>query len=622
MYGTTPWDELAGADPETGEATPGPRIHYEDVDIAIVCESTYPYLKGGLSAVVHQICEGSPHLRIGIIHITWDSDSPSVPLYDVPDNVAWVMPVYQSMAEHDDTFRAYTAGDLGKGRRHRRALVDRFFDAIHAHLDGDDEPLWQLYDEGINPRTRQFALWPLLSTKAFMNRAVREFGGSEVPLTDLFWWLRDFASLAYAVVSPDFPHATVYHAHTTGAAGLLAAAAARQNGTSFLLTEHNLYTRDTINHLLDRSMEHTVSVSDWRTLDEYVALDGDTRRVEARQRYWMQWFTRLGVIAYRAADRVTYLYPEAITEAADLQAIPAKSIVVPNGLEPLPFAAARERFSSRTQDRRRGDHTWRFAYIARIVPIKGLLDLLDSLSLIRAWGIDDWTLDVMGPDGEQPRYVARCRARVDELGLQDHVRFRGTVNLAAELGEADLLLMPSHNEGVPIAILEVMAVGQPILATDVGGIREVVTAPLLDSSDVELQACGVVLPPRDVRAMAEAIELLISDHDLFEEYARNATARLDRLYHIDVTLAQYNELYAGFGVTSTPRSRALTPALREVRAAVGTTASQGTTSTAGTAIASTNPGHEPSHLGRGRHARRQRRHGLRRDQRQEAVPTR
>jgi C4-dicarboxylate-specific signal transduction histidine kinase len=167
-----------------------------------------------------------------------------------------------------------------------------------------------------------------------------------------------------------------------------------------------------------------------------------------------------------------------------------------------------------------------------------------------------------------------------------------------------------------------MAVGQPILATDVGGIREVVTAPLLDSSDVELQACGVVLPPRDVRAMAEAIELLISDHDLFEEYARNATARLDRLYHIDVTLAQYNELYAGFGVTSTPRSRALTPALREVRAAVGTTASQGTTSTAGTAIASTNPGHEPSHVGRGRHARRQRRHGLPRDQRQEAVPTR
>ena len=58
-------------------------------------------------------------------------------------------------------------------RRQQRALVDRFFAAVHAHLDGDDEPLWQLYDEGINPRTRQFALWPMLSTKAFMNRAVR-----------------------------------------------------------------------------------------------------------------------------------------------------------------------------------------------------------------------------------------------------------------------------------------------------------------------------------------------------------------------------------------------------------------------------------------------------------------
>ena len=53
----------------------------------------------------------------------------------------------------------------------------------------------------------------------------RSSGAADVPLTDLFWWLRDFASLAYAVLSPDFPRATVYHAHTTGSAGLLAAAA-------------------------------------------------------------------------------------------------------------------------------------------------------------------------------------------------------------------------------------------------------------------------------------------------------------------------------------------------------------------------------------------------------------
>ena len=123
------------------------------------------------------------------------------------------------------------------------------------------------------------------------------------------------------------------------------------------------------------------------------------------------------------------------------------------------------------------------------------MDLLDSLTSLRARGVDNFVLDVMGPDGEQPRYVERCKQRVEELGLSDHVRFRGTVNLADELGEFDMLVMPSHNEGVPIAILEVMAVGLPVIATDVGGIREVVTGGIVDADGAVLDPCGIVIPP-------------------------------------------------------------------------------------------------------------------------------
>jgi len=49
---------------------------YPDVDVAIVTESTYPFLTGGLSAVVHDIVKGNQDLSFGIIHITWDRDSP------------------------------------------------------------------------------------------------------------------------------------------------------------------------------------------------------------------------------------------------------------------------------------------------------------------------------------------------------------------------------------------------------------------------------------------------------------------------------------------------------------------------------------------------------------------
>ena len=77
---------------------------------------------------------------------------------------------------------------------------------------------------------------------------------SEVPFGELFWKVRDFVSILFAILHERMPHARVYHAHTTGYAALIAAAAARDHGTSFLLTEHNLYIRDTVNTKLERNM--------------------------------------------------------------------------------------------------------------------------------------------------------------------------------------------------------------------------------------------------------------------------------------------------------------------------------------------------------------------------------
>jgi polysaccharide biosynthesis protein PelF len=57
------------------------------VDVAIVAESTYPFLRGVASAVVQDIVQGNPDSTFGIIHVAWDSDAPSTALYQVPPNV-------------------------------------------------------------------------------------------------------------------------------------------------------------------------------------------------------------------------------------------------------------------------------------------------------------------------------------------------------------------------------------------------------------------------------------------------------------------------------------------------------------------------------------------------------
>lgn len=156
--------------------------HYEDVDVAIVMESTYPYLKGGVSAVVHDIVTHNPDLTYGIIHITWDAGSPQEDLYGMPDNVAWVRPVFLSLQEHRHDYMAATSRDLGMTPAERAALVGRLFDALYALSERRDvEPLWQLIDEGLNERTRTYPLWALLGTKEFMEALAVRMPSSTCP---------------------------------------------------------------------------------------------------------------------------------------------------------------------------------------------------------------------------------------------------------------------------------------------------------------------------------------------------------------------------------------------------------------------------------------------------------
>lgn len=511
---------------------------YPDVDVAIVAESTYPYLKGGVSAVVHDIVQGNQDLTFGIIHIAWDSNSPAVDLYGMPANVRWVRPVYLSMQEHRSDFSKLTPQDLGQTPTARGQLSERVFDALEAILAGDSEPMWQLYDEGMNPRTRDYPLWALLGTKEFMRATRDRLAGLDLPLVDTFWLLREFFSLACAVLGGDLPRARVYHAHTTGYAALLGAAAARQHGTKFFLTEHNLYVRDTVNTLLDRSMALTLSANDWREFD-----------VTPVQRAWMAWWTEMGRFCYPSAEAISYLYPKAITEAADLGAPVEKSLVIPNGMKLLDFENVYEQ-------RRRalidiladdGGRTWRLVYIARVVPIKGLADLISTMHLLVERGITNFHLDVLGPTEHMPDYYMLCREKARKLGVESYLTFRGTVKVRELLGDFDLLVMSSYNEGQPIVVLEAMTAGIPTVSTGVGGMAQLVEDPLTTSGGHTWEACGLLVEPANAVAMADALQTMMRDPLMYEQFSLNARGRVSDFFQLEDAMGAYNRLYKELG---------------------------------------------------------------------------
>lgn len=141
-------------------------------------------------------------------------------------------------------------------------------------------------------------------------------------------------------------------------------------------------------------------------------------------------------------------------------------------------------------------------------------------------------LDHMGEQSERARIVQSA----GDLGLEDRVRLRGhidTSEVVATLQRSDVLLHSSLSEGLPNVVVEAMACGLPVVATDVGGTREAVT------DGVE----GFVVPPRDPRAAAAALRTLWSEPDLRERMGRAGLRRVQSDFTLDRLADEWMELY-------------------------------------------------------------------------------
>lgn len=129
--------------------------------------------------------------------------------------------------------------------------------------------------------------------------------------------------------------------------------------------------------------------------------------------------------------------------------------------------------------------------IGRLSPEKGHADLIDALAIVAARGRH--VAAVLAGDGPSR---AELEQRIRAHGLEDWVYLPGYISQPASLlQDADLMVLPSHTEGLPNAALEALAMEVPVLATRVGGTPEVVT-------DGET---GRLVPARDPGRMADAI---------------------------------------------------------------------------------------------------------------------
>jgi glycosyltransferase involved in cell wall biosynthesis len=173
------------------------------------------------------------------------------------------------------------------------------------------------------------------------------------------------------------------------------------------------------------------------------------------------------------------------------------------------------------------------AMVGRMYPVKGHRGMLQIMALVAA-ACPQAVLLLIGDGPER----GACEALVAKLGLGDKVRFLGhRGDVPQLLSAADLLVMPSLSEGLPLAAIEAMAAGRPVVGFDAGGMSEVVT----DGVN------GRVVAPNDHAAFATAVVALVQDRALLHRFAESARLDAERFSlprHIEGLLACYAELAA------------------------------------------------------------------------------
>lgn len=234
--------------------------------------------------------------------------------------------------------------------------------------------------------------------------------------------------------------------------------------------------------------------------------------------------TRLSWIANRLAVRRTRFL---VCVSADAVAVARSEGATARQLRVLLNAIDVQSFAADGYQDRSGQ--WKAVTVARLAPVKDLGTMLRAARIVRDAN-PAFRLHIVG-DGASRTELEQQAA---SLNLQDTVVFHGASNDPRPyLADGNVFLQSSISEGISLTLLEAMAAGLPIVATDVGGNREV----------VEEGRTGYLVPAQDPGRLADATIRVLQDPQGATAMGRAARERAETLFDLDRMVDEYEDLY-------------------------------------------------------------------------------
>lgn len=466
--------------------------------VALMTEGTYPHQFGGVSVWCDQLVRGMPEHDFHVVALV--ATGAEQPAWELPANVASVLSV-----------PLWGSGPAGRkpGRTGRRRfsallaeLVDvladnspeapaRFGEILRAFFEyAESESLTGAFatDEAFEQFTRLWCgQWP-------------DTAPVRPSLHDALTALQLLDHSLRPLAHPPEP-ADVVHAVTNGLGVLPALTVKWRYGMPVIVTEHGIYLREQYLHARKGPYRWPVKAFYLRFLHHLCALGyREAAVITPGNVYNTRWEQRLGA----AAESIKTVY---------------------NGVNPDDFPAFEEEPDAPT-----------VSWVGRIDPIKDLETLIRAFALVRE-EIPAAKLRLFGsPPGGREGYLRQCEDLIVELGIDGAARFEGRVEIIRDAYEAGhVVVLSSLSEGFPYSVLEAMTCRRPCVATDVGGVTEAIADT------------GIVVPPRNPRAMADACVRLLRDSELRLRLGSAARARALEFFTVDRAVETFDELYERLG---------------------------------------------------------------------------
>ena len=259
------------------------------------------------------------------------------------------------------------------------------------------------------------------------------------------------------------------------------------------------------------------------------------------------YFSGLVTAAFLWIERILALFTDRIIAVSDTlkQELAERYRIAPerkikaiyNGYDLKPFLALEQPQSGMRAQPHRADHAVTLTIVGRLVPIKGHKFLLQAFGGLRFPA----RLMIVGDGLLKDELVQRA----EELGIRNSVEFLGyRKDVVPVYRDTDIFVLSSLNEGAPVAVIEALACALPVIATDVGGVKDLlgsVVKPLAEG--VYLCERGILAPPGQAGALAAAVDYLVNHPEIGYETGMRGRKFVSTLFTLDRLVRDMKKLY-------------------------------------------------------------------------------